>query len=242
MRIAIRPEEERKKVLVKVIPTCPNTKTLGDYSVNLDTNRKGGIVIPFLYYAMSWYDSELEFYDKETNERLGEYIPPKVEQDIKGQESMAELAGSIRDLVNFVSAQTKPVDTSLTDLIQSIKVLVSTLVPQQGVPIPITQNGKEDKVEEITKLHWKKQIAQVKTLPINTVKEVKKRIEDKRNKGKADEQILVAISERLQKNGATQDANKEAFIIVVPEEENIDKIPIFTVTLPGPNEPMLKRS
>lgn len=101
MKIAIRSEEQARKVLCFVTTTYGSTKTLGNFRVNQESNREGGVEIPFELYAQSWMDVDLEFYDLETGERLGEYIPPAEIKDREETSSIKQMTDAIRQLVQL---------------------------------------------------------------------------------------------------------------------------------------------
>lgn len=200
MNIAIRPSEVNKKVITKVKSTYPNQKDIGGYRVDLFTNRKGGVEIPFSIYSMSSKDPDLEFFDAETGEPLGVYDPPEVDT---GSDSMDELAKSIRLLIEHGFKIDGKVNSEVN--------------PNKSVDITEDDIAK---AEELLSTSWQSRMDAVKKIESDSIRQAMISIlELKSNLGKTNKEILSYLS---------SDGKEEAVIIEVNDSiEEIDhkKIP-----------------
>lgn len=182
MKIAVRPGEVNKKVIVKVKPTYPNQKDIGGYRVDTSTNREGGVEIPFTLYAMSSTDSDLEFYDADTGEPLGEYEPP-AEVDEDSPNSMQELASAIRLLVES-----------------------GFKVDNPKVDNPTKED--KDEADRILSINWKERMAAVREVDsIGVRNAIIDILKSKKNLGKTNKEILDYLEPDMEENPVIVEIN-----------------------------------
>jgi len=174
--VTIRPEEQEKKVIIKVDPTYPNTKEIGDIKINLDTNREGGVEAPYNVYAASYMDPDLQFFDPISGEQLGVYIPPVQDQEVQKANSMGDLADMIRQLLEK-----------------------SNLVgEEESLKNNANRTAIEEKKKEILDLHWTKRLRALETeIDSKVLQAVKDNLSAKENIGKSDLKALELINEKL---------------------------------------------
>lgn len=186
--VNIRPGEMSKKVLVKVAPTYPFQKELGEnFRVSLTTNRSGGVLVPFKLYAESFMDPDLEFYDPETGERLGTYIPPA---DGRTQE-VSGLLESIKEMI--ISNQDEK-----SELVNSIKaILDGSSTKRDNVKV-----FDDKEINQILDLPWKERLSVVKKIDsVDILQKMRDILTSKSSLGKTNREVLRYIKEKLSELG-----------------------------------------
>lgn len=179
--VIIRPSEQSKKVLVKVAPTYGFQKELGEnFRISLTTNRSGGVLVPFKLYAESFMDPDLEFYDPETGERLGIYVPPA---DGRTQE-VSGLLESIKEMI--ISNQGEK-----SDLVNSFKAILDNSSKKK-------ENIKlfdDKKINQILELPWRERVSAVKSIDsVDVLREIRDILKSKSSLGKTNREVLKYLN------------------------------------------------
>lgn len=185
MAVSLRPEEMGKKVLVKAVPTYGFQKELGEnFRISLTTNRSGGVLVPFKLYAESFMDPDLEFYDPETGERLGTYIPPA---DGRTQE-VSGLLKSIRELI--ISNQDEK-----SELVNSLK----TILDNNSTKKENTKLCDDEEINQILELPWKERMSVVKKIDsLEILQKMRDILKSKSSLGKTNREVLRHINEKIE--------------------------------------------
>lgn len=197
--IKIRPEEEKRKVVIKVIPTCGDTVELGDVRVSLWTNRQGGVVAPFILYAMSYHDPRLEFYDPDTGERLGDYVPPPQEKEDKSLIAIQSVAEAIQTLIahglNLSPDMVKNLQKDgMVNQTQADQLKNGTLNKQE----PINARSAAHDLLDNAKTPWTERLDAIeKVTDTEILLELKVILQAKPKLGKTNEKVLDMVSKKL---------------------------------------------
>lgn len=183
----ILPIEQSKKILVMVREGYPFQKELGEHHrVSLDTNRQGGVLVPFIRYAEASHDPDLEFFDPDTKERLGIYQPPKDTQTLE----IEMLLKGIKDIISGTT------ENKYDKVIMELKDLIK--VDQTEIK---TEGSREETyvtIEDILNIPWKERVEKVKDIESEELLDnLKCELESKSSLGKTNKEVLKIIKEKL---------------------------------------------
>lgn len=217
-KVAIRAEEQGKKVLCFVTTTYGLMKTMGAFRISQITNREGGVEIPFELYAQNWMDSDLEFYDPETGERLGEYVPPAEIKEREETSSIQEMVAAVKALVELQSlgvlqnmspelqAQAQALGVAVPG---QTPVVVPTETPAPAPEAPVEQVAPEPDPEPVDlsvvgtimdgKKNWRKRIELMnEQTDVRVVRAVEEELGQKEKLNKTDGMIKDVVDMKLE--------------------------------------------
>lgn len=224
MAIAIRPEERTMKVLVKTDPTYGIMKDLGGgHTVSVMDNHDGGKIVPFECYARNSQDPDLEWYDPETNERLGIYVPPVVLKERTEEERSNDLLSEMKQTNRLMALA---LAGKLSDD-QKDKLVAQVLGEEvdEGAAVKEVQITEEHKAkaQEVLSAQWRERtVLAEKVTDIGVLKAIVEFIAEKPKVSATDQKVLEVVNTKIEAMSGDK-VEGEDYVVIETDDDKAEK-------------------